>query len=52
MEEEMEEQQESIASPGTFLRAYVAITLNLTSMVIQVISNRNALINLDIAQKD
>jgi len=48
----MEEKQESIALPGTFHRAYVAIILNLTSMVIQVISNSNALINLDIAQKD
>jgi hypothetical protein len=48
----MEEKQESIALPGTFHRAYVAIILNMTSMVIQVTSKMNACVSLDIAQRD
>ena len=52
MEEEMEENLESIALHGTFLRAYAAIILVLTSMVIHLISSRNAWISLSIVLKD
>ena len=52
MEEEMEEDLESIVLPGTFLRVYAAIILALTSMVIHPISSKNAWISLSIALKD
>ena len=52
MEEEMEEDLESIVLHGTFHRVYAAIILALTSMVIHPITSRNAWINLSIVLKD